>query len=246
MSQKTILTEVIEELEKAITVAKRMEHSGNQPTIEVAILLGKLQLCYEKVLFSQGKAQPIYPEKVETIHTTIATEANKKNLSEEPLIAKRTQAPEPKQSSNGSMDEPIITISDTRKNPVVEPNKPQIAKEEEHKHTRKTEILGDKLLSGKRFLSDFMAENKDRQDVTSKMQAKPIKDLSKAFGINDKFQYTRELFNNDNTHFQNTIITINQMGSIEEALIHIGAHFDWQADDPIVIQFIDILQRRFM
>ena len=250
MSQKTLFAEVIEELEKAILVAKKMEELGKQPAVEVAILLDKLQQCYEKVLFAHGKVHPIFSEKKEEKHPNVVPEAKQIIVSEEPIMVESTHAPELKQPSKALLIEPTaVTASATIEAAThifEEPTIDQKAMEEKQKPTKKTEIRGDRLMAGKRFLNDYIAENKKQQDISSKIQAQPIKDLSKVFGISDKFLYTRELFNNDSTQFQNTINTINEMESIDEALIYIGTNYDWQADEPTVIKFIDIIQRRFM
>jgi len=247
MSQKTLLAEVIEELEKAILVAKRMEETGKQPAVEIAILLDKLKHCYETVLFSNRKSNPVMAEK-HHVEDAIPTKVIEQK---EPIEDKPVHVLEPPKPIVVITPEPTaveVHVSkpiEHEEKPVVEEHKP-ITEILTAKTVKKHETLGEKHLSGRRFLNDYLAENKNRKDFSSLEQSKPIKDLTKAFRLNDQFLFTKELFNNDSTHFQNTIHTLNEMESLEDALMHIGANFEWKADEPTVVQFIDILQRRFM
>lgn len=247
MSQKTLLAEVIEELEKAILVAKRMEETGKQPAVEIAILLDKLEHCYEIVLFSDIKSNPVTAEKHHKVEAVTAKVIEQK----EPIEDKSVPVFEPQKTVEVIIPEPT-TVDIRASKPIdheekiaVEEHKP-IAEILTAKTVKKHETLGEKHLSGRHFLNDYLAENKNRKDFSSLEQSKPIKDLTKAFRLNDQFLFTKELFNNDSTHFQNTIHTLNEMESLEDALMHIGANFEWKADEPTVVQFIDILQRRFM
>ena len=247
MSQKTLLAEVIEELEKAILVAKRMEDAGKQPAVEIAILLDKLKHCYEMVLFSNIKSDSVIAEK----HQAEEVIPDKVIEQKETIEVKPVPITEPHKPVEVITPEPnVIEVHESKpieheEKRVVDELKP-IADILTAKTVKKHETLGEKHLSGRRFLNDYLAENKDRKDFSSLEQTKPIKDLTKAFRLNDQFLFTKELFNNDSAHFQSTIHTLNEMESLEDALMHIGANFEWKADEPTVVQFIDILQRRFM
>ncbi len=228
-------------------MAKRMESADKQNAVETAILLDKLRHCYELLLFPESKLEK---ETVETLHEEkrmpvtrlIPTETVEEEPANTPLPQKPVEVVTP---------EPIAAVKPASK--PAEP--PRVQHEEEPKTTtidktakivKKHETLGEKHLAGKRFLKDYLAENISKNDLSTKQQKMPIADLNKAFRVIDIFRFTKELFKNDNLLFQNTIQTLNEMHSLEDALIHIGANFDWKADEPTVIQFIEILQRRFM
>lgn len=243
MSQKSLIAEVIEELEKAILVAKKMEETGKQPAVEVAILLEKLRHCYEMLLFPESNSNK---ETVVKRHEEKSKPTNPVK-TEEPIKVEPSHAPE--------MEE-LVEFTAPPTVPVAEPIGRPIEKQVEEpqpvlidktaKIVKKHETLGEKHLAGKRFLKDYLAENISKEDLSTRQQKMPIADLNKAFRVIDTFMFTRELFKNDNLLFQNTIQTLNEMESLEDALMHIGANFDWKADEPTVVKFIEILQRRFM
>ncbi|WP_372773217.1 hypothetical protein [Mangrovibacterium sp.] len=72
----------------------------------------------------------------------------------------------------------------------------------------------------------------------------PILKLESAIGLNDRFQYTRELFRNDAELFRTTISQIDRMHTIEEAVTFLDGQFNWEKDDTS-LKFIHLVKRRF-
>jgi hypothetical protein len=72
----------------------------------------------------------------------------------------------------------------------------------------------------------------------------PIPKLEKAIGLNDRFQYIRELFGNDAELFSETIGKLDRMHTLEEAVEHLDAQFNWKKDN-ISLQFMHLVKRRF-
>jgi hypothetical protein len=249
MSHNSYLTTLIEELEKAILLARKMEESGSQPAIEQAILLEKLRNTYDLVLFQDPNSFPKASDNLENINhpdqkssiqpPKILFEPKKKTktTSDKDMVEESTIHSSKIESSATLKEKPAKAIATKIDSPTVT---------SENKAAKQSETIGEKLRSGKRFLNEYLIENTDKHDLASLMQTKPIKDLSKAIGINDKFLFTRELFGGDSQQFQNVIHALNNMNSIEEALIYVGDNFDWQASDPTVIKLIELLQRRFI
>lgn len=245
MSQKSLIAEVIEELEKAILVAKKMEETGKQPAVEVAILLEKLRHCYEILLFPENHSRKAIgvknlEEKSEPTSHVKTEEPVKVAPGHTPEVEESVEPTAPSQEKH-QVSKPI----EQPKEELVEEPKSVII-DKTAKIVKKHETLGEKHLAGKRFLKDYLADNISKEDLSTRQQKLPIADLNKAFRVIDTFMFTRELFKNDNLLFQNTIQTLNEMESLEDALIHIGANFEWKADEPTVVKFIEILQRRFM
>lgn len=77
------------------------------------------------------------------------------------------------------------------------------------------------------------------------MQSRPIHDLSKAIGLNDKFLFIRELFNGDKDKYHEAIQIINEMPSLEQAEAYINERFNWDDELPEVKKFMDLVRRKF-
>jgi hypothetical protein len=97
--------------------------------------------------------------------------------------------------------------------------------------------LNDRLRQGKMELAETLKEA-------------PIRDLRKAIGINDRFLFINDLFRGDELMYERSIKTINSFNIFPEAEYWINRELKiklgWGADDPIVIQFDQLIRRRFL
>lgn len=82
--------------------------------------------------------------------------------------------------------------------------------------------------------------------IGARIEQSPITDIKKAINLNDRFRFQRELFNGDNLLFDETLKTLNELNSIEEAQELIASTFNWNYEDSITQEFILIVQRRFI
>lgn len=108
------------------------------------------------------------------------------------------------------------------------------------------EILADRFYNTKTSMHDNLAKKQWQNDLSSKMQSKPIQDLNKAIGLNDRFLFIRELFGGNKDAYYEAIQIINEMPSYEEAEQYIRERFNWDEDKPEVIRFMELVRRRFI
>lgn len=98
------------------------------------------------------------------------------------------------------------------------------------------ESLNDKLRQGKTELMEILKET-------------PVKDLRKAIGINDRFLFINDLFRGDESMYERSIKTINSFSIFPEAEYWINRELKvklgWNADDPAVLHFDQLIKRRF-
>jgi hypothetical protein len=73
----------------------------------------------------------------------------------------------------------------------------------------------------------------------------PIENLAKGIGLNDKFLFSKELFDGNSQKFNAAINAINAMNSFEEAEEYINANFSWQQNN-VVKHFMNLVRRRFL
>jgi hypothetical protein len=108
------------------------------------------------------------------------------------------------------------------------------------------EILADRFHNTKTSMHDNLAKKQSQNDLSSKMQSKPIQDLNKAIGLNDRFLFIRELFNGNKDAYYEAIQIINEMPNYEEAEQYIRERFNWDEEQPEVMRFMDLVRRRFI
>lgn len=107
--------------------------------------------------------------------------------------------------------------------------------------------LNDRLQTESASLNEQLkASSVERQDL---LREGPIKDLRKAIGINERFQFLRELFRDDEAMYERSIKTINQFQILPEAEFWISRELKtklgWPLDHPLVQQFDQLVRRRF-
>lgn len=85
-----------------------------------------------------------------------------------------------------------------------------------------------------------------KTDVGTQLAKQPITNISSAIGINERFQFIKELFKNDVTVYNTTIAYLNSLNSMEAAIQHITTNFDWDMEHATVQRFLTIIERRYL
>lgn len=97
----------------------------------------------------------------------------------------------------------------------------------------------------KPFLNEPVSPSK-QPDLASKPQGKPVEDIRKAIGFNDKFYLIKELFRGDAHAYEAAITKLNSFETLDEALIHIQENYSWDASSKAAMLIVDLLQRKFI
>ncbi|MGH2553425.1 MAG: hypothetical protein ACRDEB_06885 [Chitinophagaceae bacterium] len=133
---------------------------------------------------------------------------------------------------NGQLD----MVFDPLKEIPTLSHQPGVAAKEVNDSTTQSESLNDKLKQGKTELMEVLKET-------------PVKDLRKAVGINDRFLFINELFRGDENMYERSIKTINSFNIYAEAEYWISRELKtklgWKNDNPSVLQFDQLVKRRF-
>jgi len=99
-----------------------------------------------------------------------------------------------------------------------------------------SDSLNDKLKQSKKELSEALKDT-------------PIKDIKKAIGINDRFQFINDLFKGDEAMYERSIKTINGFSIYPEAEYWIRRELKtklgWDDQHDTVKQFDHLIKRRF-
>ena len=114
----------------------------------------------------------------------------------------------------------------------IEPEK-EIKEETAHR-------LGDSFTKGK-SVNDMV---EDHNKLEFKLSNRPVNSIQTAIGINDRFQYIRELFDGSSEKYADTVIALDSMGNINEAVTYIQQNFKWKKNETS-LNFINIVKRRF-
>ena len=81
--------------------------------------------------------------------------------------------------------------------------------------------------------------------VDEKLQRSMSKDLRRAFSVNDRFRFRRELFGNNEADFVDAINMVEAMHSYDEATEYFLNDLGWDEEVPEVSEFLNIVRHHF-
>lgn len=81
--------------------------------------------------------------------------------------------------------------------------------------------------------------------VDKKNEQKILSDLTKAFTLNDRFRFCRELFSSNESLMNQTFSALNNVKSYDSSVVYVKEHFTWNLEDEVVVEFMDMLKKRF-
>ena len=99
--------------------------------------------------------------------------------------------------------------------------------------------LGDVLGDGVTVLGDKMAA----EELTT-TPFNRISDLNKAIGINDRFLMIRDLFDGDAERYADTIDTLNEFETLDDAMIYIIENFAWNPETEGARLLVSLIERK--
>ncbi len=237
MSSESI-DKILMELKRVEIMLLQFQKTGKIPDIEREIVLSKLRNIYEFIHIIQIQAVEKSIESTVDNELLIRSQTIDKEVEEvsipepEPVLNDFTLIEIAEDVSTNSAE---ILLTDTQ---VIQPakNKPEAP----------VPIIVDQFRTDKDFLNEALANFQHLQNLSKKYQTKPIKDISSAISLNDKFLYIKELFNNDGNLYKQTIEVLNNSGDFNNAIKYIDEHFQWDFSDFQVQKILELVHRRYM
>ena len=84
-------------------------------------------------------------------------------------------------------------------------------------------------------------------DLATSLHQQPLKDLIKGMGINDRFLFTKELFEDNSRTFNEVIKKLNNLGNMPEATAYLARFSEnWDMESDVVKQFMLLVHRRYL
>jgi hypothetical protein len=101
----------------------------------------------------------------------------------------------------------------------------------------------------KTTLHDKMSSGKTDRSVADHLQSKPLSDLKKSIGINEKFVFVKELFEGNHQLFNTSIDKLNSFSAYEQARRHLfedlATPLQWNTESKAFSELNDLVKRRF-
>ena len=174
--------------------------------------------------------EPIVEEHTEEIYeTSVDAETVDEVAAEEPAIEEKTV-----EVASEVVPEPAVAETPaTPAEPIRQEPEPE-----------KVITLGEQLgQSRQSSLNDRFASNKPAEGSYG---LKPISDIKSSIPLGERFLFTRTLFSGSGALFESTVAALNGMSSMEEAEGYIRANFNWDMESSTVVDFMNIVRRRYL
>jgi hypothetical protein len=232
------------------SIKEHSDNIGNRkriPQLELELILSKIKKLYEKsIIFNYlNQIQIDELEEKETPVIPAALEELKVDNDNNEVLNKENEKEQIK-----ATDELIINIQEVEKKlvieKVIEEEKNQIHTQEKDVIDEKAERKNDKKVS----LNEKLSKQVSDVSLLNKLRKKPVEDLVKSIGINERYLFTKELFKGNSESFLQHVRILNSFSSYEEAQQHLEKEiipkFNWDANNPVVNEFLDLVQRKFI
>ena len=102
--------------------------------------------------------------------------------------------------------------------------------------------LGDSFLKEK-SVNDLMGNGSSK--LENKLSNSPVSSIQGAIGINDRYQYIRELFDGSAETFSKTVKELDGLDSIQEAVTYLQQNYKWKKTETS-LKFVNLVKRRFL
>ena len=107
----------------------------------------------------------------------------------------------------------------------------------------KPKIIGDIMNNDSRTIGDVVSEH-TKPDVASQLNHRPITELRKSIGINDKFLLIRDLFGGSAVEYEKAMESLESFTDLDEALVFIHENYRWNPNQEAAGMLIDLLTRK--
>ena len=252
-------------LAEATAQLKRAIDAGYLLNIDRDIILNKIAKAYDIVQnYSTDGARPVQmgkpsPQAQTQMHDAMNNDVEKQQAIAHPTSSESehsekvqpiTEEKVDPGTKEGQLKTSITPTENAVPRPIDEPvlDKTAVGTKTDTKvqQANPTGTISDKYKLSPKLVNEQVGVHTNRVDVATKLQNRPINNLSRAIGINDKFLFTKELFNGNADTYAATIKTLNGFNDLNEAIIYLQEHFNWDSENESAARFIDIIRRKFL
>jgi hypothetical protein len=138
------------------------------------------------------------------------------------------------------VDEDDEALEEQEQNAVSDEQKVELDTKEKVNNANRR--LGDSFAKEK-SINELLGSD-ERGKLEYKLSNSPVRNLKTAIGINDRYQYIRELFEGSAEKFAEAVGALDEMDSIQEAVTYLQQNHKWKKNE-ISLKFVNLVKRRF-
>jgi hypothetical protein len=126
--------------------------------------------------------------------------------------------------------------------------KPLIKKDEPDQEVKKpteSKIIADTFSHLSGSLNEQLGGRKADEEMSDLLKTKPISSLMEAIGVNDRFLFIREIFNNNKEAYSQAISRLEHAESFCDASAIIMSYTGDSNENEAIKQLLDLVKRKF-
>lgn len=237
-------------LEKVNALLKSVSmDEDNISNIEKDLMLSYIRQLYDSVLDTNTKIQTTTPAVTKKEKVTARPVAPPPRIIE---IEREEPTPPPPKIETTYTPPRIIEVSESLTD-MSKPTPPPPPKPKAKKSTPKPTPAPPKVVTTTTTTEEQegLFEFKAAKELSEKLSERPIRDLTKAFALNDKLLYANELFGKELVIFNEAIRQLNSYSSFDEAkgyLSQLANKYHWTKGGKAKLakSFIKLIRRRYI
>ncbi|UCH13241.1 MAG: hypothetical protein JSV22_08995 [Bacteroidales bacterium] len=232
MVYKNTIEAILENVKEIKAMVTGFSDYDEIPDIEMDLALEKVRNLYDILLIlkqSGSKTNDKIPEQI--------SEPPKEQIKAEKAGSNDIPA-----ETKTSEDMEDIDYSSEH----VEPDSVELAEEEPDKTDINQRTVSDRFKSQSTSIHDSLSKTQQYDDLSTKLKSKPIINIADAIGINDKFIFIKELFNDDADKYDKTIEVLNNATNFNDAYNYLMGNFNWDMDNSLVQILLDLIRRKLI
>ncbi len=253
------LNEIVKELSHKIAQL----HDGQLSKTDLENMTEESRELYERLVVLRFKA---FQEEVDTEQTVIQDEipapvaapVEVQNVQDEPQVIEpisfRIDTTEKIENSTqvsliDAIEEVIKESVVTESAPIAHPEQQPVSSTVEN-ITKEGTSLNEKMKQAvkENFYEKLAKTIEQKETFNNKMEQSSIPDLKRAISLNQRFQFSKELFKGNNQDYEVAIEKLNTT-TREEAmkqLESLRSKYDWSSTSAIASDFVDLVERRYL
>lgn len=270
MNKALIIQDIDQLLQRIADRREKMrEHTNKIPAIELDLMMKHISDLYEAVnTLRKIKEEPIatgvstdiivdqqlFREEKGAEHANISWDEKENESIEFPAIQNEVIANENvAEISNIQIEDKRAEIF--KESHSTEQLKPVSREAVVKQNVKVTAELFDEVstvaqsYTVKATLHDKMSGGKTERSVATHLQSKPLTDLKKSIGINEKFVFVRDLFEGNQQLYNQSIDRLNKFSAYEEAHRHLfeelATQMNWNLESKVFNDLGELIRRRF-
>jgi len=105
-------------------------------------------------------------------------------------------------------------------------------------------IVADQFSGLSNTLNEQMGNIKSEDDISSVLKSRPVTNLNEAIGVNDKFLYIREVFNGNQSSYNEVVAKLNKVDNLADAKAVIMSYTGESNENEAIKQLLDLVKRK--